>query len=172
MTDDNPEKRPLSGLIPTLLPSGRRISLVATNRGEELSILSPEGTVEISIELTPSGPLLKLRGARLEIDSTESVALRCKSFELHAERDIQLEAGGDLRVGTTGDVRVKSGAQTFIDGDYVNLNCLDRTGYHDEAVVPGGEEASALDVGHDTPPLESGPAGSIRPGEGGDGPTS
>lgn len=133
--------------LPAVLPSGRRLSLVQRDHWEELRIVSPDGEIELAVELTPQGPLLRLRGARLEIDSTGSVAVRCRSFELRTEARIELSAGGGVAVASEGEIRMKSADETFIDGDFVNLNCLDRSGYHDDPAVRGDSAALPAPAG-------------------------
>jgi len=145
--------------IPAVLPSGRRLLLVKKDLWEELRVVSPKGEIELAVELTPKGPVLRLRGVRLEIESTESVALRCKSFELRAEETMQLHAGGDLGVVCEGEIRMKSARQTFVDGDYVNLNCLERTGYHDDPATAPSEDPDKI-----LPPGED-PDRTLPPGE-------
>ena len=87
---------------------------------------SPAGAVDLSIRMTDQGPVLSLKGVRLEIEATEEVAVRCREFSVDARDGIRLTSGGP----------------TFIDGDYVNLNCLDRTGYHDQ--LPTTPEGASL----------------------------
>lgn len=129
--------------LPAHLRSGRRISVVTSTEAEELRILGPDGDIELSVVLTADGPLLRFRGARLEIDSTGGIAVRCRSFELHAEENLDLQAGAELRLASGGDTHARAAGQTFIDADYVNLNCGDRSGYHDE----GGDDPPALSSG-------------------------
>lgn len=114
-----------------LLPSGRRLSLDAFGGDERLEILSPTGVVELSIVLTPAGPVLRLNGAQLEIRAADTVSIECRRLELKARDELSIQAGGDLGIRSAADIRVKSAGQTFVDADYVNLNCLDRNGYHD-----------------------------------------
>lgn len=132
------------------LPSGRTIALKAESGAETIEVRSPSGDIELAISLTPEGPVLRVRGARLELDATESVAVKCKEFELRTEESLRLSAGGSIGVASDEEIRMKSAEQTFIDADYVNLNCLDRTGYHDEfadddtnAADDTGEEPTA-----------------------------
>src|SRR5262245_13364700 len=98
------------------LPSGRTVTLRADGNAEELEIRSASGDLELSIALTEAGPVLRLRGVKLQIDSTDAVALNCREFNVNA----------------AGDVRIKSQGQTHIDAEMINLNCGDRTGYPDE----------------------------------------
>jgi hypothetical protein len=116
----------------SLLPSGRTVVVKAHDHEEEIEIRSSGGEVEVRIVLTEQGPILRLRGARLEIDSSDTVAVNCRQFEVNATHGVQLRTAGDVEVRSNAEIRLKSGGQTYIDGDYVNLNCLDRRGYHDE----------------------------------------
>jgi hypothetical protein len=70
--------------------------------------------VELEIVLRADGPVVRLVGARLELQSAEAVAVRCQRFEVHAKEDVCL-TGGERRVRTTGDIHM--------DGDYIRLNC-------------------------------------------------
>ena len=162
-TDDAAQAAsPVTGLSPvSTLPSGRSVCVTADDRREQIEVRSPQGEVEVRIVMTEDGPVLSLRGARLEIDSTDTVALRCKRFEIEASEGIALQ-GGDVNIRSTGDIHTQSAGQTFIDGDYVNLNCLDRAGYHDEgatpelesdptAALPAPDDGSGCCGHHDTP---------------------
>ncbi|MGE3164089.1 MAG: hypothetical protein AB7O52_04240 [Planctomycetota bacterium] len=138
MPGDRP-KPPPEPLLPgdgdsqrRILPSGRSLDLSVHGGEERIEVRSASGELEVSIVLTESGPVLRLRGAKLEIDSTEAIAVRCRSFELETKESVSLRAGGPVAVTSDDEIRLRSAQQTFIDGDYVNLNCLDRTGYHDE----------------------------------------
>lgn len=115
-----------------VLPSGRSIVVTAQGGREAIEVRSAQGDLEVRVELTDQGPVLSIRGARLEIDSTDTVAVTCRQFELNAQDQLRLHAGGEVGLTTEGEIKMKSAQQTFIDGDYVNLNCLDRKGYHDD----------------------------------------
>jgi phage gp45-like len=88
-------------------------------------VRSAAGDLELSVVLTPEGPVLKLRGVRLQIDSTESVDLSCKQFNVHTQQGINLSSDGEFRLRTQG--------QTHLDAELINLNGGDRSTYPDEA---------------------------------------
>jgi hypothetical protein len=52
----------------------------------------------------------------LELTATDTVALRCRNFEVQATETVQV-TGQEMRVQTSGDVH--------IDGDYIRLNCAE-----------------------------------------------
>jgi len=93
---------------------------------------SAGGAMEVRIRVTAEGPVLSLRGVRLEIEAADSVALKCREFSVEARDGVSVVSGGPVRVDSQAEIKLRSAEQTFIDGDYVNLNCLDRTGYHDD----------------------------------------
>ena len=128
MTNDNPLSRVDA---PRQLPSGRSVIVSAEAGREAIEIRSANGEMEIRIALTDQGPVLQLRGARLQIDSTDTVAVNCRDFEINASNGIKLASGGDIDIVNAGETRMKTQGSTWIDADFVNLNCLDRKGYHD-----------------------------------------
>jgi len=104
------------------LPSGRSVVMRAVQGQEELEIRTAEGELEVRVTLTEAGPVIQLRGARLEVESPDAVLFHCRRFEVHAAERLDLQSGGDagimareLRVKTEGDVR--------IDGEVIRLNC-------------------------------------------------
>src|SRR3712207_3509256 len=85
-----------SGPLRCVLPSGRGVTVRVDGRGEAIEIRSPGGEVELCIALTAQGPVLTVRGARLEIDAADTVAVNCRQFELRTAEGIVLDADGDL----------------------------------------------------------------------------
>jgi hypothetical protein len=100
--------------------------------GDDIVLESAGGTMEVRIRVTADGPILSLRGVRLEIEAADSVALKCREFSVDARDGVRVVSGGPVRVESEAEIKLRSAEQTYIDGDFVNLNCLDRTGYHDD----------------------------------------
>ena len=96
-----------------LLPSGRSVAVRIGECGETLEVRSPDGAVEVRIDLTDEGPVVRLRGARLELESP-SVAVRCGTFDVRAEGPLTM-TGRELRVKTEEDVH--------LNGGVIRLNC-------------------------------------------------
>lgn len=138
------------------LPSGRKVRVRVDDEGETLEVRSPTGEIEVGIRLTSDGPVLQLRGVRLEIDSTDTVAVNCKRFELRADEALALRSGGDISVQTDADIAVRSEGQTHFDGDWVNINCQDRegTGWHDDPRLLDEDPGSDPALPEGEPPSE------------------
>lgn len=131
MGDAPIERTPPNALPARVLPSGRQVVVDASAQGERIEVRAPDGSLEIAIALTPEGPVLQVRGARLEIDSTDAVALRCKEFALHAEQGISLTSGGRAEVRAQGEVAITSMADARLDAAVIHLNGGDRSAYPD-----------------------------------------
>ena len=149
-TNGDADERRTELALPGQLPSGRRVVARADERGELIEVRSPAGDVELRIVLTADGPVVQLRGARLELDSNDTVSLNCRRLELRATDGIVLESGGNLEAYSAAEVHVKSAGDAYIDGKLVNLNCKDRTGYPDaEATAAVELPAPAQEPAHD-----------------------
>lgn len=96
------------------LPSGRSVVVRVHDSKEELEVRSPGGEVEVRIVLTENGPVVSLRGARLELESAEAVAVKCRTFEVNASEGVNL-TGHELRVKTDDDIH--------LNGKIIRLNC-------------------------------------------------
>jgi hypothetical protein len=141
------------------LPSGRSIRLVADGSREELEVRSPDGAMELRISLTKDGPVLSLSGARLEINSSDAVSVNCRAFEVHAEQSVRLSTAGDVAIAASGAMRARTGGQMHLDGELVNINCGDRTGYPDEKSAALAQAAIDKVLSERAASAEPGPKG-------------
>jgi len=137
--DPTPEAAPVQ-VFP--LPSGTTLSVRSDPRGESIHVRSAGGKVEVSIRMTDAGPVLSLKGVRLEIEAADTIAVNCREFAVNASEAVRVRSAGDVQVQSDAEIRLRSSGQTFVDGDYVNLNCLDRTGYHDYVPTPPPQDAA------------------------------
>lgn len=100
--------------LPAALPSGRQVALSMEGGTELLEVVAPDGNVEVRIELTESGPVVRLSGARLELSATETVRLDAKNIEVNATEAIAMSCTEDMRLKSTKDV--------FVEGSVIWLN--------------------------------------------------
>ncbi len=126
-----------------VLPSGRTVVIEADGRGEAIEVRSAAGEMELRIALTDRGPVLSLRGARLEIDAADTVAVNCRQFAVRAADGVVLDAAGGIALTSGAETHLRSAGDTYIDGQMVKLNCQDRVGYPDDpapAALPAAEQ--------------------------------
>jgi len=94
----------------------------ASPEGEELEVRDREGTLELSITLTDAGPLVRLRAARIELESPETVAVNCRRFEVSATEAVRLQSEGGVNVEAQ-EFRAKTQDDIHLDGAMIRLNC-------------------------------------------------
>ena len=120
------------------LPSGRTLVVRAGAGGEELEVRDRGGALELSISLTESGPMVRIRAARIALESPETISLQCRRFEVDATEAVQLQSGGEVRIGAR-EMRVRTEADVHLDGAMIRLNCDPTPALPTEVAVPALE---------------------------------
>jgi len=92
-------------ILKRALPSGRTLVLSAGRGGEEIVLRSSGGDVDLRITLTDAGPVISMRGARVEVDAAD-VAFRCHDFAVQAN-----------------EVRIEAKEDVHLNGAFIRLNC-------------------------------------------------
>jgi hypothetical protein len=105
-----------------VLPSGRAVVVRTQPGSEELEIRSPDGQVELSIVLTPQGPVVRMKVARLELESATTLGLTCERLEVRASGGIDLQTQGGVAI-TGEELRVKTDDDIHLNGKMIRLNC-------------------------------------------------
>lgn len=112
---------PVETVLDRRLPSGHTVTLQVEGAREAIEIRSAEGELDVRIMLTADGPVVSLRGARLELASPE-VAVNCKRFEVRAEEELRLASERDVHIDGD-EVRVNTERDIHLNGAYIRLNC-------------------------------------------------
>ena len=104
-----------------------------------LRILSPSGSVSLTIELTADGPILRFDGLNVRIESSGDLAIGARRLALHGREAVSITTDGDAAVRAAGDlttearvqnisarlgnVNVKANDDVRLRGERVKLNC-------------------------------------------------
>ncbi len=104
------------------LPSGRSVVIRVTGAAEELEVRSPGGAVEVRITLTDQGPVVRLSGARLELEAADNIALHCRRLEVNTTESTHLHSAGSLQLSGQ-EMRVQTTGDIHMNGDVIRLNC-------------------------------------------------
>ena len=104
-----------------LLPSGRSVIVKVAGQREELEIRSAEGEVEVRITLTEQGPVVSLRGGRLELEAPDTVAVHCRRFEVNTTEETQLQSSGPVHI-TGQEMFVETKSDIHLKGAIIRLN--------------------------------------------------
>ncbi len=105
-----------------LLPSGRSVVVKVAGDCEELEIRDAEGQVEVSVSLTADGPVVRVRSGRIELDAADTVAFRCRRFEVQTSESTDLSSAGDVRI-TGRELKVRTREDIHLNGKVIRLNC-------------------------------------------------
>jgi phage gp45-like len=103
------------------LPSGRSVVVRVDGGREELEVRSPQGDVEVRITLTDAGPVVCLRGARLELESPEAIAINCRKFEVTTQEGTELKSEGAVRIEAN-EMNIKTEDDIRLKGKIIHLN--------------------------------------------------
>lgn len=87
------------------LRDGRKL-VVSEQGGESLvEVRGASGMLEVRIRLTEQGPVLQMEAARMQLKASEAVEIQSERVEIaagavkvHAEEDLDIDAGNDVRV--------------------------------------------------------------------------
>jgi hypothetical protein len=104
------------------LPLGRRVVVHVGGSDAAIEVRSPEGEIEVRIEVTQAGPVVRLRGARLEIESPDAVAVRCQRLEIAASERAEIRSEGDVKVAAGGAMDLDAKRDMKLVGDRIFLN--------------------------------------------------
>jgi uncharacterized protein (DUF2345 family) len=89
------------------LASGRVLVASGPEDAEQIELRSPGGAVELTITLTPQGPVVRVQASRLELAAKDAIELR---------------AGGEIRIAAR-ELQVRTEGDIVMDGDNILLNC-------------------------------------------------
>ncbi|MFV8755111.1 hypothetical protein ACNOYE_31575 [Nannocystaceae bacterium ST9] len=135
------------------LTHDRALDIDTDGTHARIRVRSPIANEQIELELHfgPEGPVIRTRAAALELDAAQAITARCSSFAVHAEGDIDLNAGGELRCRSSettiesspGAVRLKANDDVQLLGELILLNC-DRLPPMPDWVPPTRHQPSSL----------------------------
>ena len=108
-------------------------------RSDVLSIVAQNGRVSLSIEVTKDGPVLRLEGSNLTIETDAALAIDADTVALHGRRGMALSTDGNLTIHAAGDlctnarrqkinaelgdVDIRANDDVKLDGERIRMNC-------------------------------------------------
>ena len=104
------------------LDSGRQVLVQSDEKEELLEILERGGEVVMTVRLTDKGPIVSVQGARLELKSTESIALEAKKIRIKAQEEASIESEGTLKIESSKKMDINSEDDIRVVGKMIHLN--------------------------------------------------
>ena len=111
-----------------------------------LTVAAPDGRICLDIKITADGLKVSLDSAALSVQTSGAVSLQCGEFEVAAERDIRLRAGGSLiseaeqqhHSASVGNMTLDANDDVVLDGERVRLNSPDAVRQPDPSTMAQG----------------------------------
>lgn len=104
------------------LESGRRITAISDKNQDTLEIRESDGQMIVKMHLTDQGPVLLVEGARLELKSSESIALKAKKVEIDALESTNIKSRGSLQMTSSEKMEIKSDDDLRLTGKIIHIN--------------------------------------------------
>jgi len=104
------------------LYSGRQILVHSSEKEELIEIAAPEGEIIMKVRMTDDGPVISVRGAHLELKSTETIALEAKKIKIKAKEKVVVESNGGLEIDSSKKMAIHSNDDICVAGKIIHLN--------------------------------------------------
>lgn len=99
--------RVLDALRPAKLKTALRSGhVVVVTQDEQIEVINPTGDVQVRIVLHDDTPVVTLTGARLELDSPDTVRVNTRIFEVRASESVDVRSEGTVEVSSKKEMRL------------------------------------------------------------------
>jgi hypothetical protein len=105
------------------LPDGRQLVLSWEGDEGEINLHAPDGALELTLRITPDGPVLQMSGGRVELSATESISLQSHNLHFSSTEKTTIESGGKgIEIKTTGDMELTADSEVRVLASMIHLN--------------------------------------------------
>jgi hypothetical protein len=81
--------------------------VVELEAGQAVTIRASDGEVEIRVEMTEAGPVLRANAAKLEIGGDEDVVIKGKHVSVAGSESVEVGSEGELKVTSVEHMRLR-----------------------------------------------------------------
>jgi hypothetical protein len=116
-----------------------RLVIERTANADHLTIRGAAGQVCLSVHVTADGPVLRLEGAKLHIETTGDLSFEAERVRLHGRKEVAISSGGHASLEVAGDlemearghditarlgsVNVRANDDVKMNGERILMNC-------------------------------------------------
>ena len=104
------------------LDSGRQVLVRSDQEAEYIEITEPNGEFTLKVRMTDDGPVVSVHGARLELKSSETIALEAKKIAIRAEEEAVFESKGSLDMDAKKKMNIQCDDDVKLVGKIIHLN--------------------------------------------------
>ena len=121
------------------LVADQRLLIEYYHHSNLLNIVGADGQVSLSIHVTEDGPVMRIRGNTLTIQTEGNLSIDAKKVSIHSREGTSLTTGGNFEIQAVGDIHSKARIQTItadlgnvdikanddvkMEGERIRLNC-------------------------------------------------
>ena len=102
------------------LPTGHQVKIEMD--GSEIEVEDPNGSIAVRIKLQEGTPVVELDGARIQLKSTKAVNVDCEEFNVNAEKNVHLNAGGHITIESTEELHLNCEVDIRLRAKVIWLN--------------------------------------------------
>jgi hypothetical protein len=127
------------------LAHGHALSIDCKQGTERLEIVSNQGQVMLTIEMTPKGPVLKFHGASISVFTDGELTLDAKQLNLQGRDSVNIISGDELNIEAKGSASSRASVQhiTALDGN-VNVKANDDVRINGERCMVNCDSPNAI----------------------------
>ena len=103
------------------LDSGRRIHVQCDGQEEIIEIAESNGDILMKVRMTDEGPVISAQGARLELKSSETIALEAKKIRIQAQEEAIVESKGGLDLSASKKMDLHADDDIRIVGEIASI---------------------------------------------------
>jgi len=104
------------------LDQGRTLKVSRDGVDQVVEVRAASGLLELRVRLTDEGPVLQVEAVKVALTAEDSVAIKCKTFEVEASGDTIIQSGGELKLKAEGEIEVESPEDVRVRGKIIWLN--------------------------------------------------
>lgn len=78
-----------------------------------LKLLSPDGQLRLTINITADGPVLRFEGPSLTVESTGDLAVGARRVAIHGREEVAITSGGNASISVAGELHSEANAQSL-----------------------------------------------------------
>jgi hypothetical protein len=126
--------------LQTLPLVGRQQLVIERGRDRNvLKVVGSDGSVKLSVHITPAGPVLRFEGSGLMIETAGDLAIAAEQVSIHGREGVVITSGKDAHICVEGDLSLRAAAQNItaelgdvnvranddvmLDGERIRMNC-------------------------------------------------
>ncbi|QDU61820.1 hypothetical protein Pan216_26850 [Planctomycetes bacterium Pan216] len=106
---------------PQALRSGRSITLRTDEQQDTVEIRSPQGDVELTIVLTDAGPVVSLKGAKLEMEAVDTLSMSCRRLDVKSKERATIYSDEDIVLASR-ETKLRSSDDITLNGAHIRMN--------------------------------------------------